>query len=236
MLVRNSLLCALTMIVNAGLAAAQGAPADPAPADPAPADPAPADPGGQPPVAAASASADKGTWSVAVAPRMGMTLPTSKLGLWALGGLEIDVATPVLSRRLVATVDLSYTRPGYSGSVSDPRVGGDATYEIDENEFKVSLGAAYRFFTADRRLIPWAGAGLVMHMLRSTETTSVAPGDNMSQDTRFGFELVGGADFGLGPGYLLGELRVTYSGLDHLLTGTSNAGNVMFGLGYRLVI
>src|SRR2546428_752710 len=63
----------------------------------------------------------------------------------------------------------------------------------------------------------------------------LAPGTNTETSGKPGFELVGGVDYKLGPGRLLGEARFVYSSLDHTLTGSSNAGNVTISLGYRFV-
>jgi opacity protein-like surface antigen len=172
-------------------------------------------------------------WTIGVAPRLGVTVPTSKLGPMLVGGIEIDWAPPVLGRRLVAALDVSLTRPGHGGSTTDPRTG-EANYDIDETELKLALLGVYRVFGPERRMIPYGGLGPVLHLLETAETTDLAPGENTSQDTNLGFELLGGVDYRLGPGYLSGELRVVYSNLDHLLTGNSNAGNVMLSAGYRL--
>lgn len=187
----------------------------------------------EPPAAAATATAAAG-WRFAVAPRVGLTIPTSSLGAMVVGGLELDFALPVAQRRLVVALDLSVTQPGHDGQGSDPRTGA-YTFSISETELKVGLDLLYRVFTADHRLVPYGGAGLVMHMLKTTETNSMAPGDNTAQDTNFGFEIVGGVDYKLGPGLLLGELRIVYTGLDHLWTGDTNAGNVTVGVGYRFI-
>ena len=72
-------------------------------------------------------------------------------------------------------------------------------------------------------------------MLRTTERNDFNPGENTAESSEFGFEVVLGADYGVGPGYLLGEARVIYSDLDHLYTGDTNAGNVMISIGYRAV-
>lgn len=174
-------------------------------------------------------------WTIGIAPRIGLTVPTSELGATVVGGLEVDVALPVLDRRLVLAVDASITRPGASGSVSDERIGGTGDYDLDVTELKLGLDVVYRIFGPERRLVPFAGIGPVLHMLRTKETTSFAPGENTAQNTELGLELLGGADFRVGPGYLLGEIRVVYSDLDHLFTGDSNAGNVVTSLGYRIV-
>ena len=75
----------------------------------------------------------------------------------------------------------------------------------------------------------------MLHMLRSTETTSIAPGDNTAQSTEVGLELGGGVDYRLGPGFVAGDVRFAYSGLDHSLTGKTNAGKVTVAAAYRVV-
>lgn len=174
-------------------------------------------------------------WSFGIAPRLAVTVPTSKLGAMVVGGLEIDFALPVAERRLIVALDVTMTRPSYDGSGSDPRVGGAYEYTVKETEVKIGLDAIFRIFTADKKFVPYVGAGPLIHLLRTTETTSFTPDANMEESTKLGFEVLVGADYRVGPGMLLGELRVVYSDLDHLFTGDSNAGNLMIGVGYRFV-
>jgi opacity protein-like surface antigen len=175
------------------------------------------------------------SWSVGVAATVGVTVPTSDLGAMVVGGLELDLALPVLERRLVIALAATLTRPATSGTGTDPRVGGAYEYDLAVTELKLGLDLVYRFFTAERDLVPYLGAGPLLHFLRSTETTTLAPGDNTEQGTALGFEVLGGLDYRLGPGLLLGELRYVYSKLDHLWTGDASAGNVVIAVGYRLV-
>jgi hypothetical protein len=174
-------------------------------------------------------------WNLSVAPRIGLAVPTSKLSPFVSMGLELGYRLPALDGHLVVVGDVAYTRPGHSATVNDARVGGDAGYEIDESELKLGIGAAYRLFDDSRKLSPWGGASLIMQRLQSTETNDLAPGENTATDTRFGAEIAVGADYRLGPGYLLGELRLPFTDLDDLITGNSNAGNVNLSVGYRLV-
>jgi hypothetical protein len=175
------------------------------------------------------------TWTVGVAPRVGVTVPTSSLGAMAVGGLAVDVPLPIAKRQLVIALDASITRPTHDGSLMDDRINGAGSYDVKVTELKLGLDVIYRVFGPERRLIPFVGAGPVLHMLKTSETTTFAPGTNTSQNSELGFEIVGGADFRAGPGYVLGELRAVYSKLDHPLTGESNAGNVMLAAGYRAV-
>jgi opacity protein-like surface antigen len=174
-------------------------------------------------------------WTASLAPRVGLTVPTSKLGPMVAGGLEVGYALPVLNGQLVLAVDGTLTRPGYTNTVSDPRVGGEGEYELDVTELKLGLGLVYRIFGPEEAFVPFVGAGPALHMLRTTERNDFNPGENTAESSELGFEVVAGADYRMGPGYLLGEARVLYSDLDHLYTGDSNAGNVVLSVGYRAV-
>ena len=213
-----------------GTAVAQ--PTSPAPSMEAPPAATPA------PTATATASATsaepKQPWSFAVTPRIGATIPTSKLGAFVIGGLQIDYSPSAASHRLMIGLDLSITRPSYDGTVMDPRIpSGTGSYTIHETELVVGLTAAYRLLSNESALVPWLGAGPVLHMLKTTESTAFAPGDNTAQSTELGLELFAGLDYRVGPGYLVGDLRMVYSKLDHVLTGDTNAGKLAIEAGYR---
>ena len=171
-----------------------------------------------------------------LAPRVGLDVPTSPLGLFVVGGLGLDFFLPALDHRLVLGLDASYTAPSFDGDGADPRVNGDYTYTITEQELKLGLDLAFRFFTDDRPVIPYLGVGFIVQFLETAETTSFGPrAEHLEQSTEPGFEVFGGVDFRLGPGFLLAELRFVHTGLDHRLTGNSNAGNLALAVGYRFV-
>jgi len=175
-------------------------------------------------------------WSVAIEPRVGASIATSKLGPFVIGGLQVDVATPVANHRLLVGLDLSFTRPSHDGTVMDPRLpGGETSYTIKEQELGIALLASYRFADAGASIVPWGGVGPMIHLLESTETTMAAPGDNTAQSTEFGVEAAGGVDLKAGPGYVAGDVRFAYTKLDHTITGNTNAGKIAIALGYRLV-
>lgn len=174
-------------------------------------------------------------WGFGVAPRVGLDIPTSKLGLFVVPAIEFDLFLPVLSRRLVVALDTSFTWPRQDGSGNDPRVGGDYDYDIDVLELKFALDAIFRFFDETHRFVPFAGLGPAMQYLRSKQTTSLDKGENTEHNVEFGFEVLGGVDFKLGPGYVVGDVRFVYTDLDHKLTGDTNAGNVTIAVGYRFV-
>lgn len=184
----------------------------------------------------AAARAEPAPWTVGVAPRVGVAIPTSKLGAFVIGGVQIDYVPSFASHRVMLGLDLSLTRPGYDGSVMDPRIpGGMGTYAVHETEGVVAVTVAYRFASADHRVVPWLGAGPLLHLLQTVESTSLAPGNNTAISTELGVEVLGGADVRLGPGFLVGGVRYAYSRLAHPLTGSTNAGEVSLELGYRLV-
>ena len=75
----------------------------------------------------------------------------------------------------------------------------------------------------------------MLHFLRSTETTTIAPGDNTAASTELGLELAGGADYRVGPGFLVGDVRFAYTKLDHTITGSTNASKITLAVGFRFV-
>lgn len=191
-------------------------------------------PEGVPPATAVVATAQP-LWSFGLAASVGATIPTSDLGAMVVGGLELDYALPVLDRQLLLGLTATLTRPAASGTGNDTRVGGDYDWDLKVTELKLGLDLVYRFFPQDHAFVPYLGVGPILHFMKSTESTNLAPGDNTEQGTAVGVEVVGGVDYRLGPGLLLGEVRYVWSKLDHLWTGETNAGNVVIAVGYRLV-
>lgn len=186
--------------------------------------------------ASASVEAPPASWTLGLAPRLGFVVPTSKLGTMVVGGLEIDIALPVAARQLYVALDVSLTRPSYDGSVMDPRIpGGAGDYTIKEVEMVVGALVGYRLRPAGAALVPWAAIGPILHLLRTTETSTLAPGHNTATSTELGVEAAAGVDYHAGPGFVVGGVRVVYSSLDHVLTGDTNAGTIGLDLGYRLV-
>lgn len=175
-------------------------------------------------------------WTIGVEPRVGVTIPTSKLHAMVVGGAELDFVTPALDHKLVIGIDFAITQPSYDATASDPRIpNGMTSYTIHQTEIVLGLVGDYRFAPAGSTLVPHVGAGPVLHMLKTNETDMVAPGENTATQTKAGFELDGGVDIQAGPGLVAAEARVVYSGLDTPLTGNSNAGNIVIAAGYRIV-
>ncbi|MGE5181472.1 MAG: hypothetical protein ACM31C_05400 [Acidobacteriota bacterium] len=186
--------------------------------------------------ATATSSQPATQWTAGVEPRFGVMLPTSKLRAMVVGGLEVDVALPPANHQLVLGIDLALTRPSYDATAMDPRLpGGSTSYTIHQTEVVAGLTAQYRFTPAGSPLVPFVGAGPILHMLKTNETDIAAPGENTATQTKLGLELVGGLDIQAGPGLVCGELRFLYSGLDTPLAGATNAGYIALAAGYRLV-
>jgi hypothetical protein len=173
-------------------------------------------------------------WRVAVAPRLAFALPTNGLGPTVGAALGIDGFLPVLNNQLVVAVDVAYTRPGDHKRVDDSRLGGAGKYRLTIGQVKLALDAIYRLFPLGENLIPYAGAGLVVVVQSTTETGVFIPGKHTERSTNVGLEAVGGVDYRLGPGFVVGELRITYATLDQELSGGSNGGSVSVFAGYRI--
>lgn len=187
-------------------------------------------------LAATSAVAHADPWSFGIEPRIGAILPTSKLGANVTGGVELDVATPVADHQLTIGLDASFARPSYSSSATSMQLPSTLDYTVDQLEVLVGLTANYRFFDSTHQLVPRIGAGPMVQMLRTTESTMPAyAGSNNAQQTKPGFEATVGVDYAVGPGFLAGDLRFIYSSLDTPLTGSSNAGSLSLAVGYRFV-
>jgi opacity protein-like surface antigen len=174
-------------------------------------------------------------WVFSIAPRVGVTIPTSKLGPMAAAGLELGAAPALIGHRLFLTVDASITRPTHGGSGTDARVGGAYDYEVSVRSLKLAVGLAFRFFTGERPLVPYLGGGVAWQLAKTTASNDLAPGDITESATHRGFELLGGVDYRVGPGRLLGEARYVHVPFVHRLTGDSNLGSVSVGMGYKLV-
>jgi opacity protein-like surface antigen len=188
---------------------------------------------------AIEASLDTGAdgWRFGLAPRVGLDIPTSKLGPFVSAALEFDVFLPVLDNRLVLALDFSFTYPREEGSGQDPRVpGGSYDWETKVLEFKWAIDVIWRFLDDTHALTPFVGLGPAVQYLRTAQTTSIdGAGENTEKSAEFGFEVLGGLDWKLGIGYLFGDVRFAFTDLDHRFTGDTNAGNVTICAGYRFV-
>jgi opacity protein-like surface antigen len=189
------------------------------------------------PAVEAGLDSGSGGWRFGLAPRVGLDIPTSKLKPFVAAALEIDVFLPVLDNRLVLALDFSFTYPREEGGGTDPRVpGGTYDWEVKVLELKWALDVIWRFLDDTHALTPFVGLGPAVQYLRTAQTTSIdGAGENTERGAEFGFEILGGLDWRLGPGYLFGDVRFVLTDLDHRFTGDTNAGNVTICAGYRFV-
>jgi hypothetical protein len=211
----------IVCIGGSGVAFGQAPPADPQPAS----------------SVTSTEPARDNAWMIGVEPRLGALIPTSKLKPNVVGGLELDVVTPALDHRLVVGVDVSIAEPSYTATAMSTQLPspGLLDYTVKQLEVVVGLTANYRF-AAIGSLVPRIGVGPLLHLLKSTETTSPSySGANTAEQTKLGVEATAGVDYKAGPGFLAGDLRFLYSGLTTPLTGGSNAGSLAIAVGYRFV-
>jgi hypothetical protein len=179
--------------------------------------------------------ADIRDWLFGIAPRLGLAIPTSKLGPALIAGLEVDLFLPVLERRLVVALDASVTRPEHQGAGTDPRVGGDYEYTLSVLEAKFGVDLIYRFLARERAIVPFVGGGPVLQLISTSERTSFDGGENLERSVELGGEVLGGADLRFGPGAVFAELRFVLTTLRQRLTGDSNGGGLDMAVGYRFV-
>ena len=146
-------------------------------------------------------------------------------------------------RRLQLFVELGYTQPAKTSSATDPRLaemGASYRSTLTVHDLSNTVGATYFIPAGQSWLLPYAGAGLQIHYLRSLEVASteggVVLGDHREAATRTGATVFGGAGFRLGPGLVLGELRFGYAPVSQRVTGTGNIGALSVLLGYGVIL
>jgi hypothetical protein len=169
-----------------------------------------------------------------VAPKLGLFEPTSRLSGAFFLGIEAGYVTPALDDRLAVVLELDWVRPRASGAVADPRVvAGDGAYNLGNAEVGVLLSAVYRVEDALPGLTPYGGLGPGLYFHRAA--TQAFQNTYVETEGRVGLQLMGGADYTLGPGAAFAEVRYHFSRVDFLSTGSANVGGFLaLGVGYRL--
>lgn len=225
------------LAVLPALALAQDVPPSSEPAEPAAAPAAPATAATAPAPPEVQAGQDRGAFVAGAL--VGLAVPLDGLSPMASGTLEVGYVLPVLDRSFAVLVDVAYTAPSASGTVSnDPRVdGGTWTWKLTQKELTVSPAVYYRF-TRLGRLVPFAGIGPRVYFHQSiVEGTGggepILP--TTEQSTRVGLLVPLGVAWKLGPGEALGQLLFEWGRLDHVATGISTSGGVNVQLGYRVL-
>ena len=169
-----------------------------------------------------------------VAPKFGLFEPTSRLSGALFLGLEAGYVLPALDDRLAVVLEVDWVRPRASGSVADPRVvAGDGAYNLGNAEVGVLLSAIYRLEDLLPGLTPYGGLGPGLFFHRTA--TQAFQNTYVETEGRLGFQLLGGADYLIGPGAVFAEIRYHFTRVDFVATGSSNVGGFLaLGLGYRL--
>ncbi len=230
---------ALLMLVSSAAAAqmqppkaAAPAPATRAAAPPATSPKAPAPAAKKADVIAPPAKPEKGRFLVA--PKLGLFEPTSRLSGAFFLGLEAGYVTPALDDHLAVVLEVDWVRPRASGSVADPRVvAGDGAYNLGNAEVGVLLSAVYRLEDAVPGLTPYGGLGPALFFHRTA--TQAFQNTYVETEARIGFQLLGGADYVIGPGAAFAEVRYHFTRVNFVATGNANVGGFLaLGLGYRL--
>lgn len=147
-----------------------------------------------------------------------------------------------LERRLQLFGEFGYTQPTHEAKVvNDPRLGaagGPYKSEMTVRDLNTSLGLTYFFREMTAHWLPYAGAGVRFHFLKSEvtgDTAGTAFGKNDETSTQIGGQAFGGLGFRAGPGLLLGELRFSYAPVAQKVTGDANVGSTSLLLGYGLL-
>ena len=169
-----------------------------------------------------------------LAPKFGLFEPTSRLSGAFFLGLEAGYVTPALDDRLAVVLEVDWVRPRASGSVADPRVvAGDGAYNLGNAEVGILLSAVYRLEDALPGLSPYGGAGPGLFFHRTA--TQAFQNTYVETEGRVGFQMLGGADYVIGPGAAFAEIRYHFTRVNFVSTGSSNVGGFLaLGLGYRL--
>lgn len=184
--------------------------------------------------APAPAEEAESTGHLLLAPKAGFFKSTTPLQGAPFFALEVGYVTPLLDRRLAVVVEANFHQPKTSGTLSDPQLtDGDAPYTLTEREIAVLLSAVYRFEGALGAITPYAGAGPGLYLHQAT--TQAFGATTKEKEGSLGFQLLGGAELGLGPGGLFLEAHYHFTKVGFVTTGNVNVGGFLAaGLGYRL--
>jgi opacity protein-like surface antigen len=183
--------------------------------------------------AAEPADAESEGDSIVLAPKVGFFKSTTPLGGAPYLALEVGYVTPLLQRHLAIVVEGSFHQPKTSGTLGDPQLTlGEKEYRLTQRELALMLSAVYRFEGAWGSITPYAGAGPGLYLHQTT--TQGFGATTLEKEGTLGFQLLGGAEWHLGPGGLFLEAHYHFAPVGFRATGSVNLGGVLAGLGYRL--
>ena len=178
---------------------------------------------------------------VVVGLKLGGALPQiySDLGTSSLYTLEAGYLLPFLGRHLEAFADGTYVQSSLRSSGTDERLdaGEVFDYTLIERQLLVHAGARYRVMAPGTKLNYYGGGALRLDMQRSEvhgDVETLGIGKNTETKTTVGVVIMGGAEFEIGPGAIVGEVSLAFADLSHRVTGDVATGGLGLGLGYRL--
>lgn len=153
------------------------------------------------------------------------------------GVLKVGYA-PFGSRQLQLFADLGYSQPSQEVTDSNPGLvsGEDYSSTLTVQDLATTIGVSWFFAEPRMQLVPYAGAGVRAHFLRSPVTGGNGQefGENVETETQLGGAVFGGAALRLGPGMVLGELSFSWAPVSQRVTGEANIGALSALVGYGI--
>jgi opacity protein-like surface antigen len=168
-----------------------------------------------------------------VAAKLGLWEPFSRLGPALYTAVDALYVIPALEQKLSVGLELSWTRPKYSGTITDPQLlSTDNSFKLGAAQFGVALIGVWRFPDAFAQgFSPYLGGGPGLYWHRAAITAFAE--NTLEKEAKIGFALLGGAEYLLGPGVMFAELQGRLARVDFITTGFSNLGGVAISAGYR---
>ncbi len=163
--------------------------------------------------------------------------PFTELGTHVVVGIELGYRLPMWEQRLEIMLDVGFSPPGNSFTVTRP----DGSYdgEIVQQELHFSLGPRLRLNPPTESWNLTGALGPRLFLLRTYSNGSHAGEDFMEfteESTQIGLFVAVGGEYNLGPGALFLDLDFGWSDLPHKITGDVSTGNIAATLGYRFFL
>jgi len=174
---------------------------------------------------------------ILLAPKVGFFKSTTPLEGALYLGAEVGYVTPFLDRKLAIVLEGAWHQPRYASSVTDPRLtvdgaSADGAFTLVERELSILLTLVYRAEGLLGPVTPYGGVGPGLYLHHAT-ITAFGSTWRESEGT-LGFQLLAGAEYGLGPGAAFFEAHYHFTNIDFLSTGKVNVGGFLAAsLGYR---
>ena len=173
--------------------------------------------------------------------KAGALLPQAftPLGTNLVVDAEAGLVLPFGGGHLEVMAWAAYAQPPADGASLDARVpGGAYDWSITQRELSVAVAGVFRLQrpSPSARLAPYVGLGPKLYFLQTKANGAAAGqpfGEYSETSTELGGTVLGGVDYRVGPGTVVGELEVGLSDLDHLTTGDASTGSVEVKVGYR---